>query len=630
VKHSRQLACVILCATALGAAEPATYRFHRTIDVLPGWCELEVPDDVFEAARPGLADVRISVAPGGEIPYAKSGVLPPSTLKIPLVDVERTPKVETTALADRGAAPGWADAIEIDVPDPEFIKPTTIEASLDRVTWAQIARGSIFATASGTRMTRLSFAPNDRRYWRLRFDDRNGAPIRATHVAVGQSGEKHDRRPLPMTLKEEADADLSVSTYAIALPHANLPVVEVRVRAEDAAFVRRARVFERVWFRDEVSRRLLGEGEIARTADGRERTSIALSEPTSKSLELDIERSTGLSLHGVTAEVVVESRLLRFYVPKGAVPELIYGSQAVRPPLYDITAALQQGRPSTFNRAKLGPVIDEGTSDPPVPEVARGGLIERAAWKTEQPIVLPPRGPIAYLDVETGSDALRDVRIVDRATRQVPYIVEAEPRHQRVALTFRSERAGDETVLYLASVERAQTIDALELDASSPEYFSREVSVLEQIADHRGKTAPRPLGAARWVRAAGERPGPLRVAISRPSGGELAVHIVDANNAPLVVSNIAADVTLRRLNFVFAREDELRLLSGSDSALQPTYDLALIAERVLSSPAEPATLGPAHPVTAPPKSTPPWFWVFVFAAALILLLTLARTLKPAR
>lgn len=616
----------LFAAALVAAADAPSYRFHRKIEVEPGWCELEVPDDVFEAARPELADVRVWLKPGDEMPYGKSGALPPSTLRIPLVDVERTQNQETAALADRGPNPGWADAVELDVPEAEFIKPVTLEGSSDRATWSEIARGSIFATASGTRMTGLRFAPNDRRYWRFRFDDKNGAPVPATHIAVGQSREARVRRTLPVTLKEEADADFSVSTYAIALPTANLPVVEIRIHASDAAFVRKARVFERVWFRDEVSRRLLGEAEIARAADGKETTSLALTEPTSKSLELDIERATGVPLHGVTAEIAVEPRSLRFYVPKGSAPELVYGSPAVRAPLYDITAALQNGRPSAFNKAKLGPIIDEGTSSPALPEVARGSAVKLTSWRTEQTIVLPSRGPIAYLDLERGSGSLSDLRIIDQASRQIPYIVEAEPRHKRSPVGFRAEHVGGETILYLDGVD-GETVEALELEASSPEYFAREVSVVEQPFDARGKTDLRQIGAARWVKAAGQPLAPLRIPISPPTGPHVTVHVVDGDNAPLAVSNVAADATRRRLNFVFVAGDELRLLSGRGSAVPPSYDLTLIAERVLSSPAEPATLGPARAITTAPTSTPPWFWVFVFAAAVVLLLALARTLK---
>jgi len=627
---SRQKAVALLVAAAalVAAVDAPSYRFHRKIEVEPGWCELEIPDDVFEAARPGLADVRVWVNPGDETPYGKSGALPPSTQRIPLFDVERTLNQETAALADRGAGAGWADAAELEVPELEFIKPVTLEASSDRSTWSEIARGSIFATASGTRMTRLHFARNDRRYWRFRFDDKNGAPVRATHVAVGQSTEERVRRTLPVSLKEQADADFSVSTYAIAMPSANLPVIEIGIHASDAAFVRRARVFERVWFRDEVSRRLLGEADITRAADGREKTTFSLTEPTSKSLELDIERATGVALHDVTAEIIVESRALRFYVPRGSAPELVYGSSIVRPPVYDITAALHEGRPSSFNKASLGPVIDDGTSTPALPQVARGGAIKLASWKNEQSIVLPPRGPIAYLDLERRNDSLRDLRIIDQASRQVPYIVEAQPRHQRVPLTFRTERSGGETLLHLDGVDGEKTIEAIELEASSPDYFAREVSIIEQLFDARGKTDLRQLGAARWTKTAGQPMAPIRIPVSPPTGPSVTVRIVDGDNAPLAVSSVAADVTRRRLDFVFAAGDELRLLWGSDSASPPTYDLALIAEHVLASPADPATLGPARAITTAPKSTPAWFWIFVFAAAVVLLFALARMLKP--
>jgi hypothetical protein len=271
--------------------------------------------------------------------------------------------------------------------------------------------------------------------------------------------------------------------------------------------------------------------------------------------------------------------------------------------------------------------VDEGRQDRPLPEVARGGAVERTAWKIEQPIALPPRGPIAYLDIERRDGSLDDIRIVDRGWRQVPYIVESEPRHRRLPLTFRTEVRAGETILRLDGIDAERTIEAFELEASSPDFFARDVSVLEQLTDDRGETEPRPIGAARWVKAAGQPAVPFRVAVSASARRDVTIRIVDGDNAPLGVSKVTADVTRRRLNFVFEESDELRLLSAGNSALAPTYDLALIAERVLSSPAEPATLGPPHPLVAAPKKTPPWFWIFVFAAAIILLIAMARTLK---
>ena len=78
------------------------------------------------------------------------------------------------------------------------------------------------------------------------------------------------------------------------LPSKNLPASALRLGATDAAFVRRVRVFERVWFRDEVSRRLLGEGDIVRSAAGEDRLEVPLSEPTAS-----ISRSRSIGSGGV-------------------------------------------------------------------------------------------------------------------------------------------------------------------------------------------------------------------------------------------------------------------------------------------------------------------------------------------
>ena len=69
------------------------------------------------------------------------------------------------------------------------------------------------------------------------------------------------------------------------------------------------------------------------------------------------------------------------------------------------------------------------------------------------------------------------------------------------------------------------------------------------------------------------------------------------------------------------------LLSGNTSVGAPRFDLALIAEKVLSSPAEAAELGAPQEQVAAPRTTPQWFWVFVLAAALVLALVLGRVLR---
>jgi hypothetical protein len=618
-------ALALLLLPLLLAMDATGYRFHRTIEGAAGWTEVELSDDVLDAARPGLPDLRILSETGEEIPYALGGALASAPVRLQLFDVEKRDQ-ETTALADRGDRTARADMVEIEVGEAEFIKPVTLEVSSDRAAWSEIARGSIFATPSGARMTTLHFAPSDRRYWRFRFDDRHGPPLTVAHVVVGMAALRETPpRVVGLDLKTEPDTP-SASAYSAVLPSKNLPLAALRVHATDAAFVRRVRVFERVVFRDEVRRRLLGEGDIARSATGDDRSSVALSEPSGKHLEIEIDRSGGVPLHGVKAEITLEPRALRFHVPAGSTPELVYGSSAGAA-RYDVGAALRSGPPSSFTKAKLGAVSDRGSDGPALPAVLRGGALKTADWKTEQPIVLPAQGPVAYLDLDRGGGPLNDLRIIDATGRQVPYVVEAEPRLTRLALAFRTERAGGESRLHVEGLlPDSDIIEALELEITSPNYFARDVRVVEQLFDARGKTDQLELGTARLVKAADRPPGPFRIAIRRPRDPHVFIHIADGDNAPLTVASISVEKSRRRINFVFAAGDELRLLSGNHAAPVPHYDLALVAPKVLSSPAEAAALGQARAMTTAVTPPPAWFWLLVLVAALILLFVLRRIL----
>src|SRR5207249_1300152 len=139
----------------------------------------------------------------------------------------------------------------------------------------------------------------------------------------------------------------------------------------DAAFARKVRVFERILFRDEVTRRLLGQGDIARSADGHETTSVPITEPTSRHLEIDVQKAGGVPLHLTSMSMVVAPRVLLFYA-EGPGLELVYGSSGAERPNYDLGSALAGGRPKSVGAGKLGAAIDSGASTPPIADVPRG------------------------------------------------------------------------------------------------------------------------------------------------------------------------------------------------------------------------------------------------------------------
>jgi hypothetical protein len=623
----------LLLLPALLGAGTSEYRFFRAIETEPGFCELELPNEVLEHARSGMPDVRVLTDHGEEVPYAWDSALPAVATEYPLMNVEVVPNVETTAVVDRGDKAALASAVDVVVGEKDFIKPVILEASPDRASWSQIARASIFSVPGGSSMKTVRFAPNDRRYWRFRLDDKNGPPVHPTKVSVLSSVEERARPLLPVTWRPEADADVSVSTFSTTLPGPNLPVVEVRLDVSDAAFARRVRVFEKVWFRDEVTRRLLGEGEIMRTGTGREQLALQIAEPSARSLEVDIERTSGVPLHLTGGSIATRPRSIVFYAQEGSRLDLHYGSSNARPPNYDLAVALSHGRPAKVVTAKLAAEVDTGVAAPAVAPPPRGAPIDVPAWKTKVPITLPAHGPVTYVDLDRAEGTLSDVRIADDAGRAVPYLVESNARHVRHAVDWHNDvtaKATDghrETVLRISGLDPAKSVEALELEVDSPDYFARDVSVVEEVSDERGRTGERILGSAHWVKTADDPRRPLRIALARPTRSSAAIHIIDDDNAPLVVAAVAADVALRRLDFIFTPGDHLMLLSGNTSVGAPRFDLSLIAEQVLASPAEPAQLGAPQEQTPEAHQTPRWFWVFVLGAALLLALALGRVLR---
>ena len=274
----------------------------------------------------------------------------------------------------------------------------------------------------------------------------------------------------------------------------------------------------------------------------------------------------------MTAEAVVETRCLRLHVTKGSKPELFYGSSASMAPAYDLTAALGTG-PASFTQAKLGPVIDTGREAPALPAVARGVAVEGTSWKTEQPIVLPTKGKVAYFDLDRGAGPLSDVRIIDRNGSQVPYVVETEPRRATVPLAFRAE-AG-------AGTTRCTSTETSRKERGSTRSSSDLLSCVLRARRSSDRAALRYARQNRHApdrqRAFRESSGPATESLPychrERHGPHVTIQVANGDNAPLVVASLSAEKSRRRVNFVFDSGDELRLLTGNDAANVPQYDL---------------------------------------------------------
>jgi hypothetical protein len=621
----RWLFFVPLAGFSLGLGG-SPYRWERPIELpsaAAGWCALDLPDDVLTAVRPGLADLRV-VAAGEEVAYTLESRLRPSKDTERLRDVERA-ESETTAIVDRGPKARASGAIELEVAGSEpFLKPVIVEASDDRSAWREIARGSVFRTERTT-MTALRFAPSDRRYLRLRFDDHNGPAIRPEAVVVAET---------PVDVVPGKQVDLSVtrspatetgsSIYIVELPSEHLPLVALELAVRDAAFERPVRVYEQVLFRDEVSRRLVGAGTIWRAADGRASMSLGLGDVSSRTLEVEVDDGGSPALDVTGASARLEHKRIVFFVHDGMKPSLRYGSATSFAPRYDLDAALARGRPVALCEARVGLAVDRGSPPTEVPPPPRGPRVEPTQWATQRPIALPALGSVAYLDLEP--DDLQDVRIIDERNDQVPYVFEQGERHVRRNVAFMAAEHGQTTEVTLAGSDVPRA-DRLELSANAPDYFERSVVVLQDVFDRRGVTEQREIGSAVWRKEPG-KPAVVRISLAQSTAPTLVAKIDNQDNPPLALGPAVLEVAFRRVDFAFRAGDQLRLLKGNAASRPPRYDLALLAGAVISSPAQPATLGPVVARPAHAGLAAGWFWGASIISGAILLLTLLRALKP--
>jgi hypothetical protein len=621
----RRHALFVLSLLLLGLkGEP--FRYSREISAKPGWAVLELPDDVLAAARPDLADVRLS-GKDGELGYLLESELAPVVARVELRNVEALPGRETTALLDRGpnAAPCNELALEVSGAEP-FLKPLVLEASADGQRFATVTHGSIFRLAPGAEMPRLRFAPSDRQFFRIRLDDTNSAAVQPVAArCLSASGPATPLREVTVALERTPGND-AVDRFSLALPSRNLPVTSLRLDVNGLAFAREARVYEPVLFRDELSRRLVGSGRLERSATGEENTTLVLGEVSGARLELEVDRAGGpLDVRQATALVL--PRRLVFIAPEQGGLTLLYGSESARSPSYDLGAALSRGRPSMLASALLGAVKDSGAA-PVLAPPARAPVVDPALWKRRQRIELPPTGGVAFLDLEReAAEKVHEVRIVDAAGRQVPFLVEASERSAPRALAFTQKAEGSRT-LVTVTLDPTETIARLELGVTAPAYFERDIAVLVPLHDARGPTGEREVARVRWVKQPDDE-GSLSIPLALSREPVLTLSIENADNPPLAVGKVVGHAKRRRIDFLFEPGDRLELWSNNDRAAAARYDLQVIAAAVLKSPASAATLGPAPAVQAPIQepTTPRWFWWVVVGSGLVVVLALVRVQK---
>ncbi len=689
-----RLALVLFAATLAGqqpAPGPA-FRFERPIVVTSGGphrLAIDVPllvggnafrvfstfpttadragRDVVATATGGLSDLRLFDASGKEVAYL---FVPNPTVEptwraaiaiLPVAPVE-TEKQKTSGFeADLGSL-FMIDRFRIDGLSPPYLKRIRLEGSGDRARWTVlVGEGTVFDLPdSRLRQTELSFAAGSYRYLRVTWDDARSARIaRAPSVAAREISTASVRAPLTTPLAfERRPSEPGRSRFHVRLPGGRLPVAALALDVAGGHVLREAEVYEARLAGAEAVPALIGRGTLKRVEQG-SLAAVALRVPIEAPIEPEIDLvvddgdNPPLDLRAITAEFA-ELPWIYFEMPEGALAAR-YGNPSLTAPKYDLEAARPALRIETVADATWGVprtrTADENavSAAPPLPTV--GAPVDASTFRFIRDI---PAGDAGLIAVRLDEAALGhsngvpsrfgDVRVIDAAGRQIPYLVErsSEPLSIELSLAKLSTRPAalgpsraSETVYRIGWPYTGLPSPRLVLSTSA-RVFKRPIQVASEREPDRRHRDPwlETLGATTWVHADQDTLAPALVMSLPNVDVEYVLLIVEeGDNTPLAIGGARLLLPAYRMRLFRERGQSLRLAYGRTDLAAPSYDLALLAPRVFGVSAVEVPPGPEREGLAGGAAalvSPRLFCGVLIGAVVVLIGLIARLVrKPA-
>jgi len=399
---------------------------------------------------------------------------------------------------------------------------------------------------------------------------------------------------------------------------------------------------------------LIGRGTLKRVEQGSlaaEALRVPIEAPIEAQVDLVVDDGDNppLDVRAMTAEFAALPWIY-FEAPQGALTAR-YGNPSLPAPKYDLEAARSALRIDTVTDATWGDArartADENaiSAVPPLPTV--GAPVDASTFRFVRDI---PAGDAGLIAVRLDEAALAhskgaasrfgDVRVIDAAGRQIPYLVErsSEPLSIELALTRLSARPSalgpshaSETVYRIGWPYAGVPSLRLVLNTSA-RVFKRPIHVAVEREPDRRRRDPwtETIGTATWLHANQDTPAP---ALVMPLPSLDAKHVLliveEGDNTPLPIGGARVLLPAYRVRLFRERGQSLRLAYGRADLAPPSYDLALLATRVFGVSAVEVSPGPEREERAGAAAivSPRLFWGILIGAVIVLLGLIARLVR---
>ena len=664
------IALVILAIAAPAAQQtPAQPQFRYERPVQTGGAggrrlAIDVPllagSQPFRGDGSGLGDLRLFDSTGQEVQYLLVSNPPeqPVWRTVPTLAVApvETPTLKTSGFeVDLGQAM-TVDRFRIEGLEAPFLKRVRLEGSGDRARWTLLVdEGTVFDLPDERLVqTELAFTPGAYRYLRVTWDDtRSGRLARPRSSSAREVGRTMAPPSLTTPLAfERRPSEPGRSQFRLRLPSARLPIVALDVDIGGTHVLREATVYEPRLVGGQVVPNPLGTSVLRRVVrDDIAAASlrIPIAEPAEPMLDLVIDDGNNppSDIRSVTA---VFGELPWIYFESTADTIIArYGNASLKTPRYDLeavrrTLSINTTADATWGEARQRLEQENASRTPPALSTV-GSSLDPALFRYMRSI---PSGGAGLVTVPLDAPVLAhsqgagfaDVRVLDAASRQVPYLVEraSEPLSLELAIEPVATRPPSLQSYRMISLYRVRLpqeglpSSRLVLTTEARVFTRRITAGLEHPPDRRRRDPWfQTLMTVDWAHADQESPAPaLTLRLGQVDAREVMVIVEEGDNSPLPLASARLLLPAYRLRLFRERDAALRLAYGRDDLTLPQYDLELIAQQLTGAAATEVVPGPEQADSQ--SSTfalisPPLFWGVLIVAVLVLITLVVRLVR---
>jgi hypothetical protein len=372
------------------ALDLTKWKYQAKVSIEDGtseYCRLALAPDVYDAARPDLADIRLVNSRSEQIPYVL--VKPKDTTERQMYQPEvmnRSTSSDKAALVtlDFGRQV-VKNSVEVITQGDNFRRAVKIEGSNDNIKFfTLVEQAYVFAVTQSMRFEKIDLPANDYRYLRISVSPmatEEKSPV-IDEVRASKIERRYaERQSLSMQQIESREDEKSHSSiYVYDLAYRRLPISEIKLDIADDSFYRYVTVEgrdvakEKVKIDSEDSRQRFREVEVPwqgiindtiyryTTDNGKKHEKLVLNVFSARQLYRYLRITINnyddrpVTVNSASAEMI--SHNIVFEVVDSTAPAFYVGCESAVSPRYDFERRISNPLLIKAKKAKLSDLID--------------------------------------------------------------------------------------------------------------------------------------------------------------------------------------------------------------------------------------------------------------------------------